>query len=403
VDRQSQFLKGEIAKAKSFQSEVEGKISSLSARQQEILSQRLASLNIPKSAYTGQGGCVDDRDKDPGFSSAFAFFTYGVPNRIGLNQYGAKGRAESGQDYETILRAYYSFDSIGDSPVGTIVVNGTNEYGQTFSSESMDIDDYLKHLYEMPTAWDSKALQAQAVAARSYATKVQSEKGFLAPSQSDQVVKREINDGNWQAAVDATSRKVMLQGGSPIKAWYSSTHGGYILSSGEIGWNSTSWTKHATDTTSGSSGSFSDLQSQAYDKASPWFYCDWGSRSQYNKTAWLKSSEVADIVNVLLLASLDSSARDHLYQVDKPNPAGTDTWNEDKVRQEVAARGGSPFSSISSVSVSADFSGGKVSNITLTGDAGSHSFPGSDFKTYFNLRAPANLQIVGPLYNVEQK
>lgn len=403
IDKQKQFLKGEIANAKSFQSELEGKISALSARQQEILNQRLASLNIPKSAYTMQGGCVDDRGKDPGFSPAFAFFTYGVPNRIGLNQYGAKGRAEAGQNYETILKAYYNFDSIGDSPTQTIVVNGTNEYGQTFSSESMSIDDYLKHLYEMPTSWDSKALQAQAIAARSYAARVQSEKGFLAPSQSDQVVKKEINDGNWQAAVDATHNKVMLQGGSAIKAWFSSTHGGYVFASGEIGWNSTSWTKHATDTNSGSAGGFSDLQSNAYDRSSPWFYCDWGSRSQYNKTAWLKSSEVADIVNVLLLVSKDSSTRDHLYQTDKANPAGTDTWSEDRVRQELQSRGESAFSSVSSVSVSADFSAGKATSVSVSGDGGSKSFSGSDFKTYFDLRAPANIQIVGPLYNLEKK
>ncbi len=403
VDRQNQFLKGEIAKAKSFQSQLEGQIASLTARQQDILNQRLASLNIPRSAYTLQGGCVDDRGKDPGFSPAFAFFTYGVPNRIGLNQYGAKGRAEAGQDYGTILKAYYNFDSIGDSPVQTIVVNGTNEYGETFSSQSMNIEDYLKHLYEMPTSWDSKALQAQAIAARSYAAKVQSEKGFLAPSQSDQVVKTEINDGNWQAAVDATKGKVMLQGGSPIKAWFSSTHGGYVLTADEIGWNSSSWTKHATDTNSGSAGSFSDLQNNAYDRSSQWFYCDWGGRSAYSGTAWLKNSEVADIANVLFLASKDSSTRDHLYQTDKANPAGTDTWSEDRVRQELQSRGVSPFSSVSSVTIGADFSAGRVSTVSISGDAGTQSFSGSDFKTYFDLRAPANIQIVGPLYNVEHK
>src|SRR3989304_6549584 len=37
INKKSQFLKGEIASAKSFQSELEGKISALTARQQEIL------------------------------------------------------------------------------------------------------------------------------------------------------------------------------------------------------------------------------------------------------------------------------------------------------------------------------------------------------------------------------
>ncbi|KKU34644.1 MAG: hypothetical protein UX50_C0015G0016, partial [Candidatus Beckwithbacteria bacterium GW2011_GWA1_46_30] len=31
------------------------------------------------------------------------------------------------------------------------------------------------------------------------------------------------------------------------------------------------------------------------------------------------------------------------------------------------------------------------------------AFTGSEFKDWFNLRAPANIQIVGPLYNVERR
>ena len=143
-----------------------------------------------------------------------------------------------------------------------------------------------------------------------------------------------------------TEGLTMYQGGSPIKAWYSSTHGGYVFSSGEIGWSGTSWTKHANDF-DGSIGSFADLSSRAYDRDSPWFYCDWGSRGEYNKTAWLKSDELADIVNIILLVKNDPSTRDHLYQVDKSNPAGTDTWDFEKVKSELRSRGINPFSSIS--------------------------------------------------------
>jgi peptidoglycan hydrolase-like amidase len=41
-----------------------------------------------------------DIGKDPGFGNKFGFFTYGVPNRVGLNQYGAWGRAKAGQDVQ---------------------------------------------------------------------------------------------------------------------------------------------------------------------------------------------------------------------------------------------------------------------------------------------------------------
>ena len=117
----------------------------------------------------------------------------------------------------------------------------------------------------------------------------------------------------------------------------------------------------------------------------------------------MTSDEVADIVNVLLLVQKDSSTKDHLYQTDKPNPAGTDTWDEGKVRQQLQSDGVTPFNSISSVSVSADFGKGITTGLTFTGDGGTVNFSGSDFKNYFNLRAPANINIVGPLYNVERK
>lgn len=394
VDKQSMFLTQEVAKAKKYQSELSIKIAQLSARQQQLINQKQASLNIPVSAGTSLKGCTDDRDINPGFSPRFAFFTYGVPNRTGMNQYGAKGRAEAGQNAEEILRAYYdNFELKKDFDTGIIInVEGIGSY---------NIEDYTKRIYEMPGDWPMEALKAQAIAARSYALAYTSNGArSICSTQQCQVVKAEEKGGRWNEAVDATRGWVMVQGNSPIKAWYSSTHGGYILKSSEIGWSDTSWTKHAVDSASGIS-SFTDLQNNAYDRSSPWFYCDWGSRSEYNKTAWLKQNEVADIVNVLMLAKRDASIGEHLYQTDKPNPAGTDTWNEERVKSELRSRGGNPFNSISNVSVNADFGSGRVSSITFSGDAGSVTFEGREFKDWFNLRAPENIQIVGQLYNVE--
>jgi len=385
-----------VGNAKSYQSELSGKIAALSARQQQILSQRLASLNIPLTAYTTQGGCSSDIGKSPGFGSAFGFFTYGVPNRVGLNQYGAFGRAKSGQDYNTILRAYYNFDGL-ESRDAQINVEGYTSYS---------LEEYVKRVYEVPDSWGAQggmeALKAQAIAARSYALAYTNNgSGSICTTESCQVFKPDPKGGNWDQAVSQTANQVMIQGGQPIKAWFSSTHGGYIHSSSEIGWSATSWTKSAQDT-SGGVGGFGDLNNNAYDKDSPWFYCDWGSRSQYNGTAWLQSSEVADIANVLMLVQRDNGTKEHLYQTDKSNPAGTDTWDAERVKQELRARGGSPFSSASNVSIGADFGGGNTNSVTISGDAGSQTFSGSDFKAYFNLRAPANIQIVGPLFNVEK-
>ncbi len=396
VAEKTNFLAGEVAKVESY-------LAKLSAIQQSFLAAKLESLGLSRSAYNMKGGCSSDINpfKSPGFSPAFAFFTFGVPNRVGLNQFGAKGRAEAGQDYEEILRAYYNADiTRGYSTGTTIHVVGKNEFGQSFN-EYWNIEDYVKHIYEMPTSWtakDSAALKAQAIAARSYALSYTNNgAGSICPSQQCQVVKKELNDGVWQAAVEATRGIVLTNGGQPIKAWFSSTHGGYAYNSGDIGWSQTSWTKRMTDTTSGVSG-FSDLSNNAYDKNSPVFYCDWGGRSSYNKTAWLKPEEVADIANVYLLVKNDSSTKSHLYQVDKTNPEGTDTWDIGRVKQELSSRGITPFNSVSDISIGADFGSGKTTSVTIDG----RTFDGQEFKSYFNLRAPSNIQIVGPLFKVEK-
>lgn len=397
LDKERADVQKVVDGAVAYQKTLTGQIAELTARQQEILNQRLASLNIPLFAYSTQGGCSSDIGKSPGFSSAIGFFSYGVPNRVGLNQYGAFGRARAGQGYETILRAYYNFDSL-ESRSANINVDGYGSYS---------LDDYVKRIYEVPNEWGDQggmeALKAQAIAARSYAMAYTNNgSGSICTTQQCQVFKSDPKGGNWEQAVNATAGQVMVKGGNPIKAWFSSTHGGYIHSSGDIGWSSTDWTKNAQDST-GSIGSFSDLKNNAYDKDSPWFYCDWGSRSSYNGTAWLKPEEVADIVNVILLRKADSGTGPHLYQTDKSNPEGVDTWDASRVRQELSSRGIKAFNSVSDVSISADFGSGKTTNIAFSGDAGSQSFSGDEFKNYFNLRAPANIQIVGPLFNVERQ
>ncbi|PIU60889.1 MAG: hypothetical protein COS84_11830, partial [Armatimonadetes bacterium CG07_land_8_20_14_0_80_40_9] len=146
-----------------------------------------------------------------------------------------------------------------------------------------------------------------------------------------------------------------------------------------------------------------DLFDKAYDKDSPCFYAAQGWRAEYGKSAWLKSSELADIVNVILLAKKDGSTQKHLSQTDKPNPDGEETWDSERVKKELQSRGEKPFNNINSVSVSADFGIGKATNVSFNGDGGSASFSADEFRNYFNLRAPANIQIVGPLFNVEKK
>ncbi|MDP3918059.1 MAG: SpoIID/LytB domain-containing protein [Candidatus Woesebacteria bacterium] len=396
LDEKAKTLGIEVAKVESY-------LATLSARQQSFLAQKLESLGLSRSAYNMKGGCSSDIDpfKSPGFSPSFAFFSFGVPNRVGLNQYGAWGRAKANQNYDQILRAYYNFDDYQERNT-TIKVNNGKGINQGSIIWTGSLEDYIKRIYEVPDSWadnDLAVLKAQAIAARSYVLAVTNNgASSVCASEYCQVFKTSPKGGNWETAVNTTSGKVMIQGGQPITAWFSATHGGYAYTSGDIGWSNKAWTKRLQDSTGGIN-SFSDLFNNAYDKNSPVFYCDWGSRIQYNKTAWLKSDEVADIANVILLAKADGSTQKHLSQTDKPNPDGVDTWDSGRVKNELSSRGITPFDNVSNITIGADFGSGRTTNITIDG----RSFDGQDFKSYFNLRAPANIQIVGPLFNIEKR
>ncbi len=377
VDRQLAVVQGEISKIRQ-------RIAQLSARQQQLIAQKQAALNIPRSAGTSVRGCSDDRNIDPGFSPRLAFFTFGAPHRNGLNQYGAWGRAKAGQNEEQILSEYYPNMSLKKDYDQGVQIRTTTGW-------SGSIEDYVKRIYEVPDSWvdnNLAVLKAQAVAARSYALKV-TDNGAkeICTSEQCQVFKNDPKGGNWEQAVEATKGWVMMDGGGPGFTQYASTHGGFILNLGKFDGN-------------GGHGSFSEVQANAYDKESPWFYCDWGARSQYSNTAWLRPSEVADIVNVILLARKNPSAGEHLYQTDKPHPDGGETWDQERVKREL---GSEAFSNVTDVSVSSDFNSGKTTSISVSGDGKSTSFGADEFKNWFNLRAPANIQIVGPLFNVEKR
>lgn len=382
------FLAGELKKAEKYKAE-------LSAKQRELEAQRFASLNLPTSLGSGPLMCTDDRKIDPGFGGGFAFFTFGIPHHVGLNQYGAYGRANAGQNYKDIINAYYNGVSIEKKSNITIKVKG---YG------SMSLEQYLLGIYEVPGSWPMEALKAQVLAARSYALSYTNNGSKeICTTQACQVYKGGNKGGGWEQAVKATEGEVIIKNGQPITAWFASTAGAYTYTSGDVGWKSTDWTKRTRDT-NGDINSFDDLFAKAYDKDSPCFYAAQGYRKEYNKSAWLKPSEVADIINVILLAQKDPSVQNHLCYKDDSAHGCTETWDFERVKTELRNRGGNPFNSINSANISDwNKNEGRVNTISFSGDSGSINFTGVTFKSYFNIRAPANISIVGPLYNVERR
>jgi len=424
LDALSQRLGEEISQIKT-------KIAQLTAKQQELIAKKFAENPIPRSAETSLGGCLPDYDfinntviKDPGFSPKFGFFSLGVANKVGLNQFGAYGRAKNGQNFKQILEAYYNNIryECRNFPNNKIKVKDTGE---------VNIKDYLKLLAEMPMSWNQReAYKAQIVAAASYAYSYTDEgKREICYDQNCQVFLRclylegkyKCGDQNesvkdwrtlperqtWYSTVDEVNQEcgdgvlVMVSNDTNqvITAWYSSTHGGVILRSGEIGWSDKPWTKHAFDSDE-SINNLQDLLLKAYDspfkidasniRSSPWFYCNWGSRPEYGGSAWLTQSEVLEIVNAYILFKLDPSTFPHLSQLDKNIP---DTWDDNRVRQEIKNRGENYFSRIDFIQTIWDGTG--ISRtIIVRGDIGEKQFNAQEFKDIFNLRARGNLIIV---------
>ena len=376
IDAQAKVLGADISATRQ-------KVAQLSERQQSLVAAKLASIAVPRSAETSLRGCSSDltNGKNPGFSPRLGFFSFGAPHGNGLNQYGAFGRAKADQNAETMLQEYYPGTTLKkDYDVNTTI--NVEGYGP------FTLEEYAKRIYEMPNSWGDQggmeALKAQAVAARSYGLV---RKGGICTTEACQVFRPDPKGGKWEEAVNATAGWVLVDGGgNPVSTQYASTHGGYIKNLGKF------------DGFGGNPSNFSELKERAYDRESPWFHCDWGARPEYDGTAWLKTSEVADIANVIMLAQRDSGTSVHLSQTDKGIP---DTWDAEKVKSELRNRGGSPFNNVSSVSVGADFGSGVTGSVTVNGDGGSVTFGGSEWKDWFNLRAPANIQIKSRLYNVE--
>lgn len=374
-----------IADAKIYQGDLETQIVKLSARQTEIINQRSGTF----TATIGDSALADDinasitgfRNSAPG--GYFAVFSFGAhTHRKGMSQYGARGRAQNGQNTNTILKAYYGKEPVGKDTGGNIKVAGFGE---------MDFEGrYLLGIAEMPSSWHPEALKAQAIAARTYAIRYKNQGTEICTTEACQV----YNDGKassppqaWKDAVEGTRGQVL----EDVVTFYASTHGGYAS---PIGWDTTD---------GGGGGSFTD---KAYDKlgGSPWLYKAWYTKGYSissdkcgRSNPWLSPEEMADIVNAAIALSTPG------IDTGRITPVTTSCWggnpySMEELRNLVAPHGG--ISQATSISVSQG--DGSTGSVNINGK----TFGGADFKRAFNLRAPGFLSIPQSgfaFYNIEKK
>jgi len=147
------------------------------------------------------------------------------------------------------------FEMIDDSlPVG---VDGMGNYRGAIEVvhdgsglavvNTTSLTDYLNGVSEMPSSWPAAALQAQAIAARSYLlytlmgprpTELAAVGAQICATDACQVYSglakvQAPNGAAWAAAVAATSGQVVEYHGLPIEALYSSSNGGRSVGGGK--------------------------------------------------------------------------------------------------------------------------------------------------------------------------
>jgi peptidoglycan hydrolase CwlO-like protein len=394
------FLATEIKKAEDYK-------KALSQRQQQLIAEKNAMFNTSVGDVSVSDDPASRSDYNPGFSPAFAAFSFGAPHRKGMSQFGAFGRAKNGQGYETILKAYY-----GDIKIETVDMPGNIKT----SIGSLPFENnYLVGIAEMPAKWGDEggfeALKAQAIAARTYALNStgwslsnRNSSGTICVTEACQVYKKSRLDspGTWKRAVEETRGKIIVSNktGNIFTTFYASTAGGAINGYSSSGHSA----PQIWDTKCGNQSCW---PSDSYEKlaGSGWFYKGW-YKTRSNVTAgrshpWLNQEEFSDIANAILYfdRTHDSS---HLSQTQ--NCLGScdpSAWSKDELRRQVGDKGG-PISSVNSVSV--DYStGGYTQKVRLSTDKGDLSFDGDDFKEIFTLRAPGAITIKSSLFNIEKK
>ena len=374
---------------------LEGEIKNISAQQEELIRQKLAAT----AHFTSVGDLEQALEAlpDPPFSPAFAVFSFGYPHRVGMNQYGAYGRAKAGQSSSEILNTYYRGVALVDYDCPeTITVDG---YG-ALSFE----DNYLKGIAEMPSSWGDQggmeALKAQAIAARTYALATTNNgQSSICATQACQVYRAsKATDGaaaNWHKAVEETRGKVIVQNGAPIKAWYSSTDGGYtrLATDFDVGWNSSPAYIHRVKDLDGGG--------KAYDGPahgdSPWFHKAWYDPGT-DGHPWLTKEELADLFNAALLPE---SYNEHLSQ-EVPVISTEPGWSKEEVRAALRNEGIKPIEDFSEVKV-AHSDEGYTQLIRVSTPSGTRDIDGRRFRQIFILRSRGKLALWSSLYEIVEK
>jgi stage II sporulation protein D len=145
---------------------------------------------------------------------------------VGMSQEGALGYAEHGYSYQAILAHYYSGTALGRAPARwrvRVLMGGR--------VKKVPLETYVRGVVgaEMSPSWPAAALQAQAVASRTYALTAHAGNGrfdVYADTRSQVYLGRAAETPATIRAVKATAGQIVTYAGRPAITYFFASSGG---------------------------------------------------------------------------------------------------------------------------------------------------------------------------------
>jgi SpoIID/LytB domain protein len=170
--------------------------------------------------------CLPALGAAPAGASTLLMSGAGEGHGVGMSQDGALGFARHGFSYQQILAHYYSHTTIGQAPPKAIVrvLVGSKV-------RKVALERYVRGVIsaEMPSGWPLAALEAQAVASRTYALTAHaggSRFDVYSDTRSQVYLGIAAETATTNAAVAATAGQIVLYAGKPATTYFFASSGG---------------------------------------------------------------------------------------------------------------------------------------------------------------------------------
>jgi SpoIID/LytB domain protein len=165
-------------------------------------------------------GCV------PAGASTLVIQGAGDGHGVGMSQDGALGYARRGWSYQAILAHYYTGTTLGTAPAKAVVrVLVSNKVIR------LPLERYVRGVVsaEMPASWPLAALEAQAVASRTYALTAHaggSRFDVYSDTRSQVYMGVAAETAQTNQAIAATAGQIVLYAGQPATTYFFASSGG---------------------------------------------------------------------------------------------------------------------------------------------------------------------------------